>query len=218
MLRYRRFPYDWQRAAVLLLLLAPLVMILPTALAVNEIVPSNLRAMGLIPFVFFLPPIGLIALLRDVERRFHRPPLARAVQFVLLLLLLGGGVYTQYLYFRQWATQPELLLINDGDLTAAAEWLDTTLAAIPPEGRPTVYVASVHYRHPTLAFLSENYDSLKWLPGSHALVFPADGRGALPLPGQQPRAGVGAGRIWRRRASRKWLRARAATNCSAYTG
>ncbi|RIK19201.1 MAG: hypothetical protein DCC51_09330, partial [Anaerolineae bacterium] len=73
LLRYRRLPYDWQRAAVLLLLLAPLVMILPTALAVNEIVPSNLRAMGLIPFIFFLPPVGLIALLRDVERRFGRP-------------------------------------------------------------------------------------------------------------------------------------------------
>ena len=61
--RYRRLPYDWQRAAVLLLLLAPLVMLLPTALAVSEIVPSNLRAIGLIPFIFFLPPIGLIALL-----------------------------------------------------------------------------------------------------------------------------------------------------------
>ena len=37
MARYRRLYYDWQRAAVLLLLLAPLVMILPTALAVNEL-------------------------------------------------------------------------------------------------------------------------------------------------------------------------------------
>ena len=173
--RYRRFPYDWQRAAVLLLLLAPLVMILPTALAVNEIVPSNLRAMGLIPFIFYLPPIGLIALLRDVERRFHRPPLTRAVSITALFILLVGSVLTQHRYFRQWASQPDLLLVNDGDLTAAAGYLDETLAAIPPDERPTVYVAAVHYRHPTLAFLSANYDSLKWLPGSHALVFPAAG-------------------------------------------
>ena len=186
LLRYRRFPYDWQRSAVLLLLLAPLVMILPTALATNEIVPSNLRAMGLIPFIFFLPPIGLIALLRDVERRFGRPSLTRAVSITLLLLLLAGGMYTQYLYFNRWATQGDLLLINDGDLTAAAEWLDDTLAAIPPAGRPTVYVAAVHYRHPTMAFLSANYDSIKWLPGSHALVFPASGPALYLYPANSP--------------------------------
>lgn len=186
LLRYRRFPYDWQRAAVLLLLLAPLVMILPTALATNEIVPSNLRAMGLIPFIFFLPPIGLIALLRDVERRFGRPPLTRAVSWVALFILLAGGTYTQYLYFNHWATQDELLLINDGDLTAAAGWLDDTLAATPLAERPAVYVAAVHYRHPTMAFLSANYDSFNWLPGSHALVFPASGPALYLYPANSP--------------------------------
>jgi 4-amino-4-deoxy-L-arabinose transferase-like glycosyltransferase len=186
LLRYRRFPYDWQRAAVSLLLLAPLVMILPTALAVSEIVPSNLRALGLIPFIFFLPPIGLIALLRDVERRAGRPPLTRAVSVTVLFILLVGGVITQHRYFRQWATQPDLLLINDGDLTAAAAWLDETLAAFPPGEQPAVYVASVHYRHPTLAFLSANYDRLKWLPGSHALVFPAAGPALYLYPANSP--------------------------------
>lgn len=189
LLRYRRLPYDWQHAAVLLLLLAPLVMILPTALAVNEIVPSNLRAMGLIPFVFFLPPVGLIALLSDMERRFGRPPLTRTVSILLLFILPAGGVLVRHRYFDQWATQPELLLINDGDLTAAAGYIDKTLAAIPPEQRPAVYVASVHYRHPTMAFLSENYDSLKWLPGSHALVFPASGPALYLYPANSPAPG-----------------------------
>lgn len=186
LLRYRRFPYDWQRAAVLLLLLAPLVMLLPTALAVNEIVPSNLRALGLIPFVFYLPPIGLIALLRDVERRFGRPPLTRAVSITVLFILLVGGVLVQHHYFRQWAAQPDLLLVTDGDLTAAAAWLDDTLAALPPAEQPTVYIAAAHYRHPTLAFLSRNYDDLKWLPGSHALVFPAAGPALYLYPANSP--------------------------------
>lgn len=186
LLRYRRFPYDWQRAAVLLLLLAPLVMLLPTALAVNEIVPSNLRALGLIPFIFYLPPIGLIALLRDVERRFGRPPLIRAVSITILFILLVGGVLTQHHYFRQWAAQPDLLPATDGDLTAAAAWLDDTLAAQPPDRQPAVYVAAVHYRHPTLAFLSQNYDYLKWLPGSHALVFPAAGPALYLYPANSP--------------------------------
>ena len=186
LLRYRRFPWDWQRAAVLLLLLAPLVMILPTALATSEIVPSNLRALGLIPFIFFLPPIGLMPLLRGVERRFGRPPLTHAVSLIVLFVLLGGGTYTQYLYFNRWATQPDLLLVNDGDLTAAAAWLDDTLAAAPLAERPTVYVAAVHYRHPTMAFLSANYDAVKWLPGSHALVFPAAGPALYLYPANSP--------------------------------
>lgn len=41
--RWRELKEDWQRTSVLLLLLAPFIMLLPTALAVNEIVPSNLR-------------------------------------------------------------------------------------------------------------------------------------------------------------------------------
>jgi 4-amino-4-deoxy-L-arabinose transferase-like glycosyltransferase len=186
MARYRRLFYDWQRAAVLLLLLAPLVMILPTALAVNEIVPSNLRALGLIPFVFFLPPIGLITLLRDVERRFGRPNLTAAVQVIALLLLWAGGQWTQHLYFRVWAADEELIFVNDGDMTAIAAHLDHTLADSPPEARPAVYVASPHYRHPTMAFLSANYDAVKWLPGSHALVFPAAGEALYYYPASSP--------------------------------
>lgn len=168
LLRYRRYPYDWQRAALLLLLLAPLVMLLPTALAVNEIVPSNLRAIGVIPFVFFLPAIGLITLLQDLGRRLHLPPLTSAVQVVILVLLLAGGAYTFDLYFRDWATTPELVYTADGDLAAAAAYLDHTNS----DGQ-TVYVAAPHYRHPTLAFLSEKYETLKWLPESETLVFPA---------------------------------------------
>ena len=186
LLRYRRFFYDWQRAAVLLLLLAPLVMILPTALATNEIVPSNLRAMGLIPFVFFLPPIGLITLLRDVEGRFGRPSVTAAVLLIVPLVLWAGGQWAQHLYFRVWAQTPDLLFVNDGDMTAIAGYLDQTLGPLPPEGRPAVYVASPHYRHPTLAFLSQQYDSLKWLPGSHALVFPAAGEALYLYPASSP--------------------------------
>jgi hypothetical protein len=143
-------------------------MLLPTALAVNEIVPSNLRAIGVIPFVFYLPAIGLIALLQDLGRRLHLPPLTSAVQVGVLLLLVAGGVYTYNLYFRVWATTPELLYAADGDLAAAAGYLDNANT----DGQ-TIYVAAPHYRHPTLAFLSEKYEALKWLPESETLVFPA---------------------------------------------
>lgn len=183
LLRYRRYPYDWQRAALILLLLAPLVMLLPTALAVNEIVPSNLRAIGLIPFVFYLPAIGLIALLQDLGRRLHLPPLTSAVQVIILLLIVAGWAYTYNLYFHHWAMTAELVYEADGDLAAAAAYLDQT----DTTGKK-VYVAAVHYRHPTMAFLSEKYPTLKWLPESETLVFPATGESLYVYPHNSPAA------------------------------
>lgn len=185
--RLRRLPYDWQRSALLLLLAAPLIMLLPTALAVNEIVPSNLRAMGMIPFVFFLPAIGLVTLVRDIERRLKGPSIAYAVQVLVPLVLIGGGLLTALAYFHDWGTQRELTLITDGDLTAAAPVLDARLAELPEAERPVVYVAAPHYRHPTLAFLSDNYDTLKWLPQSQAIAFPASGPALYLYPANSPR-------------------------------
>jgi hypothetical protein len=181
LLRYRRYPYDWQRATLTLLLLAPLVMLLPAALAIKEIVPSNLRAIGLIPFVFYLPAIGLIALLQDLGRRLHIPSLTSAVQLVVLVLLIAGGAYTFNLYFNLWATTPELVYAADGDLAAAAAYLDKTNT-----GGQTVYVATAHYRHPTLAFMSKKYESLKWLPEGETLVFPAGGEALYLYPYNTP--------------------------------
>ena len=74
---------------------------------------------------------GLITLLRDVERRFGRPNLSAAVQVIFLLVLWAGGQWTQHLYFRVWATDEELVFVSDGDMTAAAGFLDRTLAAMP---------------------------------------------------------------------------------------
>ena len=185
-IRLPKLPYDWQRSAVLLLLAAPLIMLLPTALAVNEIVPSNLRALGMAPFVFFLPAIGLVTLLRDIERRLQGPSIAYAVQVIVPLVLIGGGALTAVAYFRDWGQQRELVLITDGDLTAAAPVLDARLAGLTTAERPTVYVAAPHYRHPTLAFLSDNYDTLKWLPQSQAIVFPAAGPALYLYPANSP--------------------------------
>ena len=121
-----------------------------------------------------------------MEQRFGRPNLTAAVQVVALLLLWAGGQWTQQLYFRTWAADEELIFVNDGDMTAIAAHLDRTLADLPPGARPMVYVASPHYRHPTMAFLSANYDAVKWLPGSHALVFPAAGDALYYYPAGSP--------------------------------
>jgi hypothetical protein len=180
-IRWRRFPYDWQRSALTVLIFTPLVMILPTALATNEIVPSNLRAIGLIPFIFFLPAIGVVVLLHDIERRFSRPPVTSAVLFISLLVLLSGGVATSGAYFEEWAQDKDLFYEADGDLAAVSHFLDETDLE-----QKTVYIAAEHYRHPTVAFLSDAYEQVKWLPGAGALVFPPTGDALVIYPHSSP--------------------------------
>jgi len=194
--RWRHWWYDWQKAAVLLLLLVPWLMILPTALAVGEIVPSNLRAIGLIPFIFFLPALGLLLLMDQIARLLRRPgqnlgpALGRLslfdgydlnVTFVALLILLAGSAVTARLYFQEWGRRADLFYDSDGDLVAVAEFL---AQEAPPADH--LYVAAEHYRHPTLAALSSDYERIRWLPGSQALALPAAGSALYVFPHSSP--------------------------------
>ncbi|MCP4360108.1 MAG: phospholipid carrier-dependent glycosyltransferase [Chloroflexi bacterium] len=181
LLQWRKLEEDWQRTGSLLLILAPFIMILPTALATNEIVPSNLRAIGLIPFLFYLPAVGLMTLLDDLQKRFGRPKLTPALFTAAMLLLMAGSLYVEQLYFQDWGATPDVYLETDGDLTAVAPFLDQTDTA-----DKKIYVAALHYKHPTLAFLSEKYGQVKWLPQSQALVFPANGRALYIFPQRSP--------------------------------
>ncbi len=181
LIRWRKTTTDWQRGAALLLILAPLVMILPTALAVNEIVPSNIRSFGLIPFIFYLPAIGLMTLLNDVQARFGRPQPTTAAIVIATLVLMVGSLHVDRLYFQQWGMRGDVFFETDGDLAAAASFLndlDTT-------GKQ-LYVAAEHYQHPTLAYLSEKYGQVKWLPQSQAVVFPPGQTAVYIFPHNSP--------------------------------
>jgi 4-amino-4-deoxy-L-arabinose transferase-like glycosyltransferase len=205
--RFRSMPLllDWQTTSLLLLLLAPFLMILPTALATSEIVPSNLRAIGLIPFIFYLPALGLVlildqvpqwlASLRDFSAKMPGTQRLEEILHTLLLsgknfpltmllalgLLLAGSIVTNRLYFEQWATQPDLFFESDGDLTAVAAYLNEREL-----DDTAVYVAALHYQHPTMAFLSRHYSRIKWLPDSQAVAFPAEGPALYVYPYNSP--------------------------------
>ena len=169
--RWQHVESDLARAARLLLWFAPLIMLLPTALATSEIVPSNLRAIGLMPFIFYLPAIGLWVAMQHIPLQnphFHWQ------RSIMLLLILGGSLSTYRTYFRQWAVLPELFYESDGDLAAIATYLDELNLE-----ETYLYVAALHYQHPTLAFLSTRYDNIKWLPDSQALVLPPEGNTAV---------------------------------------
>ena len=172
---------DWQRAGVLLLLLAPFIMLLPTALATNEIVPSNLRAIGLIPFIFYLPGVGLMTFIGDLGNQFKRIQLTPAVLTIGILALMVGGLATERLYFRIWGKDTAVYYETDGDLTAIAPFLDQL-----DTDEKNVYVSALHYQHPTLAFLSDKYAQVKWLPDGQAMVFPAREEAIYLFPHNSP--------------------------------
>ena len=176
-----RARWDWQRAGWLFLLITPLIMLLPTALATGEIVPSNIRAIGILPFVMFWPALGLEWLVRDLVQPRRSTWLNGVMAGVVLLTLLVQGGLMADRYFRHWANRVDLFYESDGDIAAAAAWLDsydTTNKAI--------YAAAIHYRHPTAAFLSQKYGKIHWLPGSEALVWPETGSSLVIYPHNSP--------------------------------
>ena len=178
--RWRRYQADWQRFVALLLLLAPFFMVLPTALATNEIVPSHLRAIGLIPFIFYLPAIGVTAVI-DVLKPDKFNKTVRLTPTLLLLTLAMSLPITVQSYFHQWAQRSDLFLASDADLTALAQFLDET----DTQGK-TIYVSALHYQHPTVAFLSKKYNQVKWLPQSEALPFAPDNPAIYLFPHNSP--------------------------------
>jgi hypothetical protein len=164
-------------ASYTLLLVSIPVMILPSALATDEITPSNLRTVGLIPFVYVFPALGLFALKSALQRVVEWPPgvggertVSRAICLALVILVLAIGTpMTAAAYFRDWAPSFALYEAADGDMTRVADYLNRAdLESAAP------YVASQHYRHPTLAFLADDYDEVRWLVDGETLVFPSD--------------------------------------------
>ncbi|MCL5999195.1 MAG: glycosyltransferase family 39 protein [Chloroflexi bacterium] len=161
-------------AARLLLVLAPLVMLLPSALATAEITPSNLRLVGVYPFLAIWVGIGAVKVLQPLARL----PYLRA--FGLGLLLLPGAILTHQAY-TSWATSSELFYATDGEMVLAAKALDAADLS-----HTTAYIASLHYRHPTVAALANHYSQAKWLTGGSTLVLPPQGDALYIVPASLP--------------------------------
>ncbi len=196
-LHWFRQTIDRRRSAYLLLVLIPLVMLLPEALALGDIVPSNLRAIGLLPFIYLLPAIGFLLLLRLARRAWQAWPFchgrmalvlsqlsanrAALWAFSIALVLVVGGATTGWTYFEEWANRADVYYEADGDLVAVSDYLDATDLS-----GQSVYLAALHYRHPTVAFLSEGYDDVNWLPEGQALVFRTDQPSLFIYPHNSP--------------------------------
>ncbi len=166
------------RASCIFLLICLPTMLLPSALAVGDITPSNLRAVGLLPFIYIFPALGLSALKSAISKSpiSRYPVRPQRSAFIILLLAIATPI-SAVSYFRDWGPSSALYDAADGDLVDVATYLNQTdLSTTTP------YVASIHYRHPTLAFLAEDYGEIRWFSGGKTVVFPAEGEGLLIFP------------------------------------
>ncbi len=163
-------------ASRVFLLTALPVMLLPSALATGEITPSNLRAVGLLPFVYVFPALALFELGSWISDRLSHPWRWIGVAILCLLPLISLSASAQR-YFHDWAPSAALYYAADGDLSDVADYLNRRDLS-----NATPYVASIHYRHPTLAFLADDYGAIRWLRGGQTLVIPAEGSGLILIP------------------------------------
>ncbi|MBP7687148.1 MAG: glycosyltransferase family 39 protein [Thermoflexales bacterium] len=160
-----------RRGAYFSLIALTLIMLLPTALAVNEITPSNLRAIGLMPMVFVFPALGTWWLGKSIWTRITRMNTDYKDRIVFIrgavvLVLIATAVEASTTYFGQYVSEPQLYIQSDGDLAA----ISAVLNQAKSDG--SVYIAALHYRHPTVAALAEKYSEFKWLSGNRVVVLP----------------------------------------------
>jgi hypothetical protein len=157
----------WRKTAYFSLISTTLIMLLPTALSVNEITPSNLRAIGMMPLVFVFPALGTWWFVKTIGTRIRTDKRRYILPGTFSLLLFVPTIETGVVYFEQYVREPALYVQSDGDLADIARWLNTH----DTSGEP-VYLAALHYRHPTVAALSEKFAEVKWIAGDRGIVLP----------------------------------------------
>jgi hypothetical protein len=151
--------HEWARGA--LLAVWPFAMLAPTALATRVPIPSNLRAIGLAPLVALYPALGIAALLNRAGR-IRRTALGGA-----LALILAGGGATTLTGVRRWGDLTALYYENHAHVAALAAALNE--AAEPGD---SVYMATDHYEHPTLAYLTDGYALERSIFGQALVIAP----------------------------------------------
>lgn len=160
------------RTAYLLIAASPL-MIIPSVLAVNGLPPSHMRSIGMVPAIFFLPAIGGEFLWTQIRAYLtSNPSFSHYIQPIgslitsAIFIALAVLVWNRY---RNWASNPELFYLADGDMVAAGDWLEDHI-----DDDTLMYVTSLHYDHPSLQIHDLPADNITYLLGERLFIPPAN--------------------------------------------
>lgn len=156
-----------QRSAYVLVLLAPL-MVIPSVLAVDGLPPSHMRSIGMVPMIFFLPALGTESIFTIVRGLRASPPRQQQLATTGVALVFGVLAIWVWGRYESWSNTPELYYLNDGDMVAAGEWLESRVDA-----ETLVYVTSQHYDHPSLQMHDIPGDNIIYLLGERLFLPPA---------------------------------------------
>ncbi|MCW1969729.1 MAG: glycosyltransferase family 39 protein [Anaerolineae bacterium] len=163
-----------------LLLSGLVVMLVPSALAVKDIVPSNIRMIGV--WTFLAPVIGYggVTLWNMASRLLKiRPIHPRWLQIGLIGALLATSLSAWSRYSR-WNHSLDLFVATDGNMTVIGQDLQRRSDANLKN--TSLYVASIHYQSPTVAALTQRFAQVKWLTGGGGPVPAPKGDGVDFLP------------------------------------
>ena len=176
----------WRQPAALFLLTWLVVLTAPAALATDRF-PTLPRVLGVLPGLYLVPAVGLVAIIRFLAPKIaaiqlraaprHRVTVSpRHLVTLCALALIVPAAITYRDYFRVWGPSAATFDAFEGDMTAAWEWL----AAYEPAGH--VYLSSDLYRHPTFMLLGERATVTEYFAQTDPNLSWFDARGALPLP------------------------------------
>ncbi len=175
----------WHNRRCLFLLLWWPVMLVPTFLAVDRI-PALPRALGVLPGLYFFPAVGVWRMVEWVRTRVSQRDRQRVVALALAGPLILHATANWWDYFETWGRSAGAFDAFEGDVVAAAHWLQDH------QPDQLAYISADIYRHPSFTLLYEQvpltefFDrrnpSLRWFDGRQALLMPPP-EGAIYLLG-----------------------------------
>lgn len=145
------------------------VMLVPIAITGQS--PHLVRAVGIIPFLYLFPALGILWLWQRVAIRFVVHGQKMAVAF-LALLFLATAASTYYHFFQVWAKEPQVLQEYDADLVDGLHFLQRY------NGSERIFLATEQPNHPAVAFLAPHAEQVRQFTGFSRFT----GRSTLVLP------------------------------------
>lgn len=167
----------WRRDQSCAMVLSWLIAMLLPTFPSYDVGAYSLRAMGVLPAVFFLPALGLDAAYGWLKRQtaFLTPTWRLAAPALVGSVLLWDGTATFRDYFLVWPRDFATAIETGYDLVVQARFLEAHA-----NDDATLFASSADYHLPVLSQLAPGaYPRLRWFDGNQCLVLPPDAGDAI---------------------------------------